>query len=335
MNAEELWMKYCSEKQVDSNTPYEAWAFCGGDEIGDELADLVLAGRKFGTASAYDEYVQAGEEDQLPKVGDLSIILRDNGEAVCVIRNYEVSIRPFGDVDPFHAYAEGEGDRSLSYWREVHKEAFEPDLTAAGIGFTEDSLVVCEKFCVEYIPDDSFVEEELLFAEPSMQYADEIQAYRQEMLDAGSSFDGCFCMKRMERPEDFIKNCLFWSNPRREANQSGTWGNVILVIRKADGKMVGCFQVHNILNERMARYTGNVGYSVRPSERRKGYATKMLARAKDFLSSFGFEEIYVACLPENEGSKRTILANGGEYSETVYLEEDGVYLERYRIRLHR
>ena len=54
---------------------------------------------------------------------------------------------------------------------------------------------------------------------------------------------------------------------------------------------------------------------------------------KSFLSSFGFEEINVACLPDNEASRRTILANGGEYLETVFLEEDGVNLERYAIKL--
>ena len=60
---------------------------------------------------------------------------------------------------------------------------------------------------------------------------------------------------------------------------------------------------------------------------------KMLAKAKDYLSSFGFKEIYVSCLPENEASRRTILANGGEFIETVFIESDGVYLERYKIKL--
>ncbi len=72
---------------------------------------------------------------------------------------------------------------------------------------------------------------------------------------------------------------------------------------------------------------------MRPSERRKGYATQMLAKAKDYLSSFGFKEIYVSCVPDNEASRRTILANGGEYVETVFLESDGVDLERYKIKL--
>ena len=96
-------------------------------------------------------------------------------------------------------------------------------------------------------------------------------------------------------------------------------------------KMVGCMQVHNVLTQRMKDFTGHVGYSVRPSERRKGYAKKMLAKALDFLKSFGFEEICVSCEVTNTASRKTILANGGEYIETKYLECDDINLERYRI----
>lgn len=333
MTAEELWKEFCDKKKIDENTPYEAWAFCGGGEAGDKLAGLVLAGKKFGTASAYDEYALENALDEIPKIGDYSVILKDNGEAVCVIRDYDIYIRGFGDVSPFHAFSEGEGDLSLRYWRDVHKEFFEEELEANGVEITEDSLIICEKFSVDYIPGVEVSDDELLFVEPSMAFADEIRAYREEMLKANSDFDGCFSLKRKENPADFVAHCMEWSNPRRPADEHGAWGNVIMAIRKSDGKMVGCFQAHNVLTERMEKYTGHVGYSVRPSERRKGYATKLLAKAKEFLRSFGFEEIYVSCIPENIGSQKTIVANGGQFVEQVYLEEDNVYLDRYCIKL--
>ena len=333
MNAEKLWAEFCHAKNIDINTPYEAWAFCGGGPLGDELADLVIAGKKFGTASAYDEYILENALDEIPRIGDYSVILKDSGDAVCVIRNYEVYTRAFAEVSPFHAFSEGEGDCSLAYWRRVHTEFFEPDLNAGGLKLTDDSRIVCEKFYVEYIPGHPLPEEELFYVEPSGTYAEEIMAYRREMLEANSRFDGCYSLRRDETATDFIEHCRNWSNPKTPANRQGAKGNVILAIRKSDGKMVGCFQAHHILSERMAKYTGYAGYSVRPSERRKGYATQMLAKAKEFLASFGFKEIYVACLPENEGSRKTILANGGEYVKTVYLEEDEVELERYRIEL--
>ncbi len=333
MTAEELWTEFCLKKNVDLNTPYEAWAFGGsGDDVPDKLAALVKEGIKFGTASGYDLYEIEDALDELPKVGDYSVILDSNDEAVCVIRDYDVYVRPFKEVSPFHAYAEGEGDRSLKYWREVHKEFFEEELAETDLSFTGDLKVLCEKFSLEYVPGKDY-EQELLFVEPSMDFADEIESYKKEMLYAGSGFDGCFSMKRHDDVKDFVDHCIEWSNPSREADEHGAWGNVILVIRKSDRKMVGCMQVHNVLTDRMKNYTGHVGYSVRPSERRKGYATKMLGKACDFLKSFGFDEIGVSCLPDNEASRKTILANGGEYIETVFLEEDNVNLERYRIRL--
>lgn len=82
MQAEELWAEFCQKKNIDINTPYEAWAFCGGGKEGDELADLVLEGKKFGTASAYDEYVLEDALEEVPKVGEYSVILRDNEEAM-------------------------------------------------------------------------------------------------------------------------------------------------------------------------------------------------------------------------------------------------------------
>ncbi len=333
MNTEALWAEFCRNKNIDINTPYEAWAFCGGGEAADELADLVLKGIKFGTASAYDEYVADDAPDEIPKIGDYSVILDSRGEALCVIRDYDVYVRTFRQVPPFHAYSEGEGDRSLAYWREVHTRFFEETLSETGLPFTGDSLVICEKFTVEYIAGKGAKEDELIFAEATMTFADEIAAYRQEMLDAGSSFDGCFSLKRMPDMKEYTDYCIGWADPSRKADEHGAWGTVLLCLRKADMKMVGCMQLHNVLNERMKRFSGHVGYSVRPSERRRGYAKKMLAKAKDYLSSFGFKEIYVSCLPENEASRRTILANGGEYIETVFIECDGVYLERYKIRL--
>ena len=334
MTEKELWAEFCSKKNIDINTPYEAWGFGGVEENDtDKLAELVLQGKKFGTASSYDEYVMEDITDEIPKVGDYSVILNSKDEAICVIKDYDVYIRSFGDVPPFHAYAEGEGNRSLEYWRNVHTSFFKECLDETDMPFNQESKIICEKFSVEYIPGENLPDEELLFVEPSMNFEKEIAAYRQEMLDADSSFDGCFSMKRMPNIKEYVDHCIEWANPRREADEHGAWGNVLLVIRKSDMKMVGCMQVHNVLTERMKNYTGHVGYSVRPSERKKGYAKRMLAKAVDFLSSFGFEEIVVSCLPENEASKKTILSNGGEYIETVFLDEDKVYLEKYKIQI--
>ena len=153
MNAKELWAEFCQKKNVDVDTPYEAWGFGNDEKTADELADLVVRGIKTGTASSYDDYVAEDALDEIPQVGDYSVILNGAEEAVCVIRTTEVEILPFREVPESHAYAEGEGDRSLAYWREVHRKFFTECAEESGIPFTEGSKVICERFTLEYLPE--------------------------------------------------------------------------------------------------------------------------------------------------------------------------------------
>ena len=133
MTAEELWIK------SGLTGEYDAWGF--GD---DELTELVRSGKKTATSSAFVLYEL--EDEDLPEVGETSILLDDNEEAVCIIRTTKVYTTPFNEVTAEHASKEGEGDLSLDYWRQVHKDFFTEELEEAGQQFTEDMLVVCEEF---------------------------------------------------------------------------------------------------------------------------------------------------------------------------------------------
>lgn len=115
----------------------------------DELANLVLQGIKTATASAKIAYEY--EQEPLPEVGSYSVILFDNGEAACIIQIEKVSVVPFDEVSAEHAYKEGEDDRSLEKWREIHKLAFTPDYMAAGLPFDKHGECVLEEFVVVYI----------------------------------------------------------------------------------------------------------------------------------------------------------------------------------------
>ena len=146
MTEKEMWKAFCKGSGNDRNN-YEAWAF--GDAA-DRLASLVLEGKKSATASVYELYAYDNEE--LPEVGDLSIILDSEDRAVCVIRDTEVRVVPFGNVDEEHARLEGEGDLSLSYWREVHRKVFTEWMKEAGMAFKDSTEVVLEKFEVVFRP---------------------------------------------------------------------------------------------------------------------------------------------------------------------------------------
>lgn len=141
MTAKEMWDSFNHlEKEKLS---YEAWAF-GGQEFADELAALVLSGDKKATASAYPLYELEGET--LPETNEYSVILNAKDQAVCIIRTTKVYVQPFHQVSEQHAFMEGEGDKSLAYWRKVHQDFFTKELKEVGMEFTEEMLVVCEEF---------------------------------------------------------------------------------------------------------------------------------------------------------------------------------------------
>ena len=147
MREKEIWKRYRQlHPAADS---YEAWSFAGGGAIGDELAELVVKGLKTATASA--QCIYEVEKAPTPLVGALSVILKTGGDAVCVIRTTSIRICRFCDVSSEHAYREGEGDRSLEYWRKVHRECFTKEMASHGISFDEGMLVVCEEFVLELI----------------------------------------------------------------------------------------------------------------------------------------------------------------------------------------
>ena len=139
MTPEELW------KRSGLEGTCEAWSF---GEAPDKLADLVLRGIKTATCSAYDLYLINNEP--LPQAGDYSVILDSNEEAVCIIKTLEVYVTAFDRVPEEHAFKEGEGDRSLEYWRKVHINFLTNELASVNRSFDENTKVVCEEFEVVY-----------------------------------------------------------------------------------------------------------------------------------------------------------------------------------------
>ena len=130
--------------------PPSAWSFGATPEQADGLLGLVLDGTKTATASALWDYEADGES--LPEADTLSIILDGRGHPRALIESTQVDVVPFDEVDEEHAYLEGEGDRSLAHWREVH-ERFFTEHAAHDRGFSEDMPVVCERFRVVYQVD--------------------------------------------------------------------------------------------------------------------------------------------------------------------------------------
>lgn len=146
-SVEKLWEAY-RKSNPDAPKVYEAWAFGDSKEMADELADLVIKGIKTATASNYVLYEL--EEEALPHVGLHNVILNGDGEAVAIMETTSVEVIPFDEVTAEQAYLEGEGDRSLAYWREVHEEFYRKELEAIGREFTHKIPIVCERLKLLY-----------------------------------------------------------------------------------------------------------------------------------------------------------------------------------------
>lgn len=174
--------------------------------------------------------------------------------------------------------------------------------------------------------------EDLILIHPTDTYADQIAAYRQEFLAAGDSMDGTGSLRDMETPADWLQQVKQLSDP---ATLPAGWvqSTQFLCIRPSDDRLVGMIQVRHSFNEYLERFGGHIGYSVRPTERRKGYAKQMLRACLPHCREIGLDRVLVTCDETNVGSRKTILANGGVYEITVREPGEDSRLERYWIDL--
>ncbi len=116
-----------------------------------ELLNLIKAGVKRGGASLLWEYEAEGEA--IPKPGDIEIIVNAEHQPEIVSSIINVNVVPFGEVSSDHAALEGEGDKSLEFWRQVHWEYFANVCYKIGRLPSKQMPVVCEEFKVIHVVD--------------------------------------------------------------------------------------------------------------------------------------------------------------------------------------
>jgi|GEM_PF-248556 len=157
---EAIWRAYLASLPEDRDAPasYQAWSFGDNPDMADELAHLVVRGVKTATASLLWAYEAEAEEP--PQPGAMSVVLDGAGRPVCVIETTQVEVRPFNQVEAAFAYDEGEGDRSLAYWRAVHWRFFSRECGSLDRTPSESMPVVCERFQVvfRHVPIETVLE---------------------------------------------------------------------------------------------------------------------------------------------------------------------------------
>lgn len=175
--------------------------------------------------------------------------------------------------------------------------------------------------------------EQIKLVRPGEEYLDQVWDFRREFLEAGSSTDGCGPLRGCETAREWLERVTALSSPET-LPQGRVLSTQFLTVREGDNKLVGMIQVRHYFNDYLEKFGGHIGYSVRPSERRKGYAAGQLRQTLAWCKEeLGLERVLITCLVGNEGSRRTILSAGGVYDGTVHEPNEDIDLERYWIAL--
>jgi len=144
-SARSLWGDFLDKNLEFANAPAPAVGYFGDNEKdANALADLVLKDIKRATSHSLLG-LQLRKED-LPKIGDFFVVTDWKGNAKCIIRTTSVKLIPYFAIHSEHARLEGEGDKSLEYWKKVHWDYYNRELGGHGRKPLESMIIVFERF---------------------------------------------------------------------------------------------------------------------------------------------------------------------------------------------
>lgn len=174
---------------------------------------------------------------------------------------------------------------------------------------------------------------DIALKKPTEEYAEQIMAYRREFLENNSELNGDGGLHKCENVEEWLAKVEQMSSPETCPRQFSP-STQFLAVRKSDNKLIGMIALrYDINHPLLSLFGGHIGYSVLPSERRKGYATEMLRQCLEKAKRAGLVRVMVSCDKNNLGSERTILANGGVFQCEVTAEGENEPIKRFWIEL--
>lgn len=159
-------------------------------------------------------------------------------------------------------------------------------------------------------------------------------AYKQQltdMLDEWLKVEQDFSPSSIRRNDYHDFDYYLEHLERKEETEGCVPDSVFFCLDTERDIFVGAVNIRHYLNDSLIRTGGHIGDGVRPSERRKGYATAMIGLALEECRKLGIKRVLMTCDKDNIGSAKSIRNNGGILENEVV--EDGIIEERYWIDL--
>ena len=164
---------------------------------------------------------------------------------------------------------------------------------------------------------------------PTKEYESEALAFKQEFIDDGEmTINGSELLDQMDSYDEWLKSVTDNISPDT-VNPEWVVTDTYFAFDE-DDNIVGIIDLRHELNDFLKDF-GNSGYSVKPSQRRKGYATEMLKLIIERARQIGMDKLQLSVETSNEASVKTIIKNGGEYERSFSFE--GIEAAVYMIKL--
>lgn len=165
---------------------------------------------------------------------------------------------------------------------------------------------------------------------PTPEYEEKLMDYKREFIENGDSMDGSAGLNNAETFEEWYS--VFLDNLKEETVRKGLVpATTYMAISTDNGRLIGMIDIRHILNEYLLNYGGNIGYSIRKSERKQGYATEMLALALKECAKLNIKKVLITCDKENIASVKTMINNGAKIENEI--PEGNRITQRYWITL--
>ena len=171
---------------------------------------------------------------------------------------------------------------------------------------------------------------------PSIDRKEEALDYLQEFIDYKSDINGSGGLNRLTKGmsyEEWLVDVINRMDDDYSKSIDRVPATTYFTVRESDNRIVGMVNLRHYLNDMLRQVGGHIGYSIRPTERGKGYAKVQLYLALLECKKLGVEEAMVDCVKSNIKSEKTINALGGVFDKEFYDQPHKRVLRNYYINV--